>query len=255
MLVSEPAEVLGKGSTSLSGHKCNSDGSGTIILDGSDSEWVEEALEQERAGTGARSGRNGKVNVRSWARLKGSEMATWDGSSYLDEVRAGDGLQGGTGGDSRKATSGKVDEIRHRAGDNIGPGGGRVIEYEGRYGEGREDMSEEEEAVGRAAEGGVGGGHHHGEQQVSNDAGEDDGREKTTAHDPDLDEVVEVEYGVERKESVDDLSQRAMVRVEGLMRRAESPRYGVERLERKEVLEGELGDGDHAEALREVDVI
>lgn len=56
-------------------------------------------------------------------------------------------------------------------------------------------------------------------------------------------------------EGVDDAAEGAVVAVDVLVGRAEGVGVGVESFEGEEVLDGELGDGDGAEAFCEMEVV
>lgn len=113
-------------------------------------------------------------------------------------------------------------------------------------------MRHEEDAVAPLPDPPGRGGVEEVQRGEGGDAGEDDGGEEALPPDADLEEEDVVEDDVGDDEGVDDAAEDAVEAVDGLVGRPEGAGVGVDGLEGQDVLDGQLGDGNQAEAFGKV---
>lgn len=88
-----------------------------------------------------------------------------------------------------------------------------------------------------------------------NDTAEDDGCEESAQPDAGQGEEDVVKDDVKKEQDVDDAAEDSVVSVDLLVGGGESPGVEVHGLEREEVLNGHLGDGNDAEAFGEMEEV
>jgi hypothetical protein len=116
-------------------------------------------------------------------------------------------------------------------------------------------MSNEEEPIGPPLNNGHGSSIEEMKDDESEEAGEDVGLEEALGENAGSEEELEVEEHVQPEEDEDEAAEDAVEAVEVFVGGAEGEGVGVGGFEGEEVLDGELGDGDDAEAFGEVEEV
>ncbi|KAI4176201.1 MAG: hypothetical protein LQ348_006047, partial [Seirophora lacunosa] len=150
--------------------------------------------------------------------------------------------------DEEGVDEGGFEDVRAQVGD---------VEVEGgQEGNGEGDVKDEEEEVVFPPDPGEGGGAEDEEAGDGQEAEDHVGVADAFEEEGFLDVEVQVEGGVEGEEEEQDAAEGAVVGVEFLVREAGKERDGgVGRFDGEQVVEGQLGGGDDAEAFGQMEVV